>query len=84
MCGRGQALTHPDLLIDEVEILRSGLLAVRVLRRGHRLQTVTRLLLAPLPRSAERVPRRASVGQLRLQWLDLCCVRHASLLVRSF
>ena len=82
MGRRGDALTHPHLLIHEVKILGSRLLTVRILRRGDCLEVVTLLLLAPLATTSQRVASLASTRQLRLQWLHLRVVRHAPLLVR--
>lgn len=84
MGRRRHALAHPHLLIHEVKILCSGLLAVRILRRGDRLQVITLLLLTPLTRSSQGVASLGAISQLRLQRLNLRVVRHASLLVRSF
>lgn len=84
MGRRGHALAHPHLLVHEVKILCSRLLAVRILRRGDRLQAITLLLLTPLTRASHGVAGLGAISQLRVQRLNLRVVRHASLLVRSF
>lgn len=62
MGRRRHALAHPHLLIHEVKILRSRLLAVRILRRGDRLQVFALLLLTPLTRSSQGVTGLGAIG----------------------